>query len=61
MNCDKLRPCYIDCNDRCKCRKELFNFEHGYYAYFENCVKCSKEKDIEYVDIPYCYLFLVKC
>ena len=43
LNCDKLyKKCiYEECDNKKRCRKELFEFEPGYF-YYEICPDCEK-------------------
>lgn len=43
LKCNNLqKSLYENCNDKKKCRKELFEFEPGYF-YYEYCLTCSKK------------------
>ena len=42
LKCNKLGKFIVeDCNNKKKCRKELFEIEPGYF-YYDYCLPCSK-------------------
>ncbi len=58
LNCDKHKKCiYEECDNKKRCRKELFEFEIGYF-YYEICPDCEKLNPNEKQSKPFYVPFL---
>lgn len=53
LYCNKLgKYFYEDCENKKKCRKELFEIEPGYF-YYDYCIKCSKKLNVDMIPCFY--------